>query len=275
MTRYDEFHALHRPGTPLLLPNAWDVASAAALAAAGHPAIGTTSLGVAAAAGKPDAAAAARVETVALARALGRLPALLTVDIEAGFTDVPAEVADLVAELAGTGVVGVNLEDGRPGGGLDDPARHSAKIELVREQAPQVFLNARVDTYWADPAGGDERLVDTVARARRYLDAGADGIFVPGLARHADIETVVDGLAPAPLNVLFLPDGHVLPELAALGVARVSTGSLLFRAALGTAVAVADALRAGGRPEASGIPGYAEVQRLAENRPDRRNHLQS
>src|SRR3954451_13406582 len=112
------FAALHRPGDPLLLPNAWDAASGAALAAAGFAAIGTTSLGVAAAAGKPDASGAAWAETVAVARTLARLDCHVTVDLEHGFSDDPAQVAEHAAQL--TGIAGVNLED-RHG----DPARHA------------------------------------------------------------------------------------------------------------------------------------------------------
>lgn len=116
------FRALHQAGAPLLLPNAWDYASAAALAAAGFAVVGTTSLGVAAAHGLRDAEGWARSETLALARRLGGLPCLVTVDIEAGFSDGPGEVADLAAELSAAGSVGVNLEDGRPGGASPTPA---------------------------------------------------------------------------------------------------------------------------------------------------------
>ncbi|TVS98861.1 isocitrate lyase/phosphoenolpyruvate mutase family protein, partial [Amycolatopsis bartoniae] len=98
-----EFAALHRGPRPLLLPNAWDHASAAALVAAGFRAVGTTSLGVAAAAGLPDGTGATRAETLTLARRLSGLECLLTVDIEAGFGLPPEELAELVAELAGLG----------------------------------------------------------------------------------------------------------------------------------------------------------------------------
>lgn len=210
------FAELHRPGDPLLLPNAWDYGSAAILAAQGFPAIGTTSLGVAVAAGSPDGQGATRDETVLLAERLRRLPCYLTVDLEQGFSDDPHRVADLVAEL---GADGVNLEDG---GG--DPALLCRKIKAVKQACPGVFVNARTDTYWLSegPIG------ETRARLGRYLGAGADGIFVPGLKDPFAIE----GLARlAPLNVLY---GLPLKQLADLGVARVSTGSLLYRMTLGT-----------------------------------------
>lgn len=113
------FKALHHdPDGPLLLPNAWDHASAAALAGQGFAAIGTTSLGVAAAAGLPDGHAATREETLRLARRLGGGAFLLSVDGEGGFSDDPAEVAGLARELARAGAVGINLEDGRADGTL-------------------------------------------------------------------------------------------------------------------------------------------------------------
>jgi 2-methylisocitrate lyase-like PEP mutase family enzyme len=259
--RTDDFRRLHRPGDPLLLPNAWDFASAAALADAGHRVIGTTSLGVAAAAGKPDAAAATRAETVALTRALGRLPCLLTVDIEAGFSDEPAAVADLAAELAEAGAVGVNIEDGRPDDTLTDPARHSAKIAAIKARVPDLFVNARTDTFWL--GAGDEP--DTLRRASAYVAAGADGVFVPGAADPATIRTLAAEIA-APLNILYLPGRHTVIGLAGLGVARVSTGSLLFRVALGAAVAAAGAIERGapaGLDRAGpATPSYADIQRL-------------
>lgn len=260
MSRAEDFRALHQPGEPLVLPNAWDYASAAALAAAGHQAIGTTSAGVAAAAGKPDAEAATRAETVALTRALGRLPALLTVDIEGGFSDEPADVAELAAELAEAGAVGVNLEDGRADGTLTDPAVHAAKVAAVKARVPELFVNARTDPYWLPDAGGPDPLAAALERLAAYRSAGADGGFVPGVADRAAIAELAG--AGLPLNVLFLPGRHTVPELAALGVARVSTGSLLFRAALGAAVRAARAVRAGGTPDTADLPSYPEVRRL-------------
>ncbi|MEU8179567.1 isocitrate lyase/phosphoenolpyruvate mutase family protein [Micromonospora sp. NPDC049044] len=256
--RCAEFRALHHTGRPLLLPNAWDHASAAALAARGHLAIGTTSLGVAAAAGRPDGTAATAVETLDLARRLARLPVLLSVDVEAGFDDDPAAVAGYVAELAGLGVVGINLEDGRADGTLADPECVADKVAAVKAAVPDLFVNARVDTWWL---GVPEPLPQTVARARAYRAAGADGIFVPGTVDLGTLRVLsewVDG----PLNALYQPGGPTLDELGRAGAARVSTGSLLFRAALAAAVTAADAVRAGGPVAASGLSSYAEVQGL-------------
>ncbi|MFF7994232.1 isocitrate lyase/phosphoenolpyruvate mutase family protein [Kitasatospora xanthocidica] len=256
MTPFAALH--HRPGRPLLLPNAWDHASAVALAAAGHAAIGTTSLGVAAAAGLPDGAAATRAETVRLARRLGRGGFLLSVDAESGFSEDPEEVADLAVELAKAGAVGINLEDGRADGTLAPVEVHAAKVAAVKAAVPELFVNARTDTYWC---GLGDPEPETLRRLAAYRLAGADGVFVPGLAEPAAIARVVAALA-VPLNVLWTPAGPGLAELAALGVARVSLGSLLYRSALAAAVATAAAVAAG--EPVGPVPGYAEVQAFNE-----------
>ncbi|MCK2239865.1 MULTISPECIES: isocitrate lyase/phosphoenolpyruvate mutase family protein [unclassified Crossiella] len=249
------FHALHTGPEPLLLPNAWDFGSGAMLARAGFAAIGTTSLGVAVAAGLPDAQGAARGETLALARLLTRLPCPVTVDIEGGFSTDPAEVGALAAELAAAGVAGVNIEDGRYAG-LADPGQQAELISAIRVAAPELFINARTDTFWL----GQGDIGETLRRVRRYVEAGADGVFVPGLVDTEGIRRVV-GEAGAPVNLLFVPGRHSVAELGELGVRRVSTGSLLFRAALHAVVQTAAAVR-DGRATAAGVPGYAEIDRL-------------
>ncbi|MCZ7429145.1 isocitrate lyase/phosphoenolpyruvate mutase family protein [Micromonospora sp. WMMA1949] len=256
--RYRAFRELHRPGDPLLLPNAWDHASAAALAERGFPAIGTTSLGVAAAAGRPDAVRATRAETLELAYRLRGLPVLLTVDIEDGFHDDPAEVARFVGELAALGVVGVNLEDGRPDGRLA-PAEHvAATIAAVRATVPRMVVNARTDAWWL---GVPAPLAEARRRAAAFRAAGADCLFVPGAPD--DLVGVLAAEAGLPLNVLYRPGGPDPAALGRLGVARVSTGSLLFRAALGAALHLADAIGAGRDAGLPAPPGYDEVQALA------------
>ncbi|MEU0004389.1 isocitrate lyase/phosphoenolpyruvate mutase family protein [Streptomyces sp. NPDC006314] len=244
----------HRPGEPLLLPNAWDHASAAALAARGFRAIATTSLAVAAAVGLPDGAAATREHTLSLALTLGSEPYLLSVDAEDGFSDDPDEVAELAVELWAVGVVGINLEDG-----LAPSGRHAAKITAVKAAVPGLFVNARTDTHWM--GDGDER--DALRRLDAYQEAGADGVFVPGLTDAEGIASLVRYLG-VPLNVLYSPVGPTVPHLADLGVRRVSLGSLLYRRALGAALdAVADI--AAGRAPAGTTPSYAEVRALERN----------
>lgn len=233
------FRELHHGATPLLLPNAWDVGSALAFATAGFPAIGTTSFGIAASAGLPDGGGSSKAATSALAAQLCRLPVHITADIEDGYSDDPAEVAEFVAQLAAHGVAGVNLEDSTAGH-LVDPAAFAEKVAAVKQRSPAVFINARVDNIWF----GEEATVDAVLlRAGLYADAGADGIFVPGLAVPEDIRAVTAGIA-LPVNVLAHPSLTVA-ELGELGVRRVSSGSLPYRAAVDAAVNVASALRDG------------------------------
>ncbi|WP_327703361.1 isocitrate lyase/phosphoenolpyruvate mutase family protein [Streptomyces decoyicus] len=262
------FHALHHADQPLLLPNAWDVISAAALAGAGYAAVGTTSLGVAAAHGYPDGRGLAEVRDATLALALrlnGRLPCPYTVDVEGGFGGGPGQVGDLAAELAEAGAAGLNLEDGLPGGeGLQDPVRQAELISAVKERAPGLFLNARIDTHWLTDS--PPPLSAALERAEAYLAAGADGIFVPGVTADEDVSVLVAEI-PAPLNILFAPGRHTVSRLAELGVRRISTGSLLFRTALQATLTAADAIRMGQQPtDAAGaggeVLGYEEVQRL-------------
>jgi len=242
------FSDLHRAGDPLILPNAWDVASARCLAEAGFRALGTTSLGVAAAGGLPDGAGATSAETLRLTRSLAKLPVHLTVDIETG--SVNAAVA-----VAAAGAAGVNMEDA-----MGPAQAHAALIRSVKRELPQLFVNARTDTHWQRP--GD--LAETLRRVRRYADAGADGVFVPGLAEPPDIAAVVAAV-DVPVNILFLPGRHTVAALSQLGVRRISTGSLLFRAALAacadTALAVRDSLAV--RPD---LPSYSQINAWSPTR---------
>jgi 2-methylisocitrate lyase-like PEP mutase family enzyme len=236
------FAALHRAGDPLVLPNVWDVASARSLAEAGFPALGTTSLGVAAAAGLPDGVGATVEETLRLTRRLAALPVHLTADLETGSVEA-------AAGAAAAGAAGVNLEDG-----MGPADRHADLIRSVKRDVPHLFVNARTDTHWQRP--GD--LAETLRRIRRYADAGADGVFVPGLAEPADIAAAVVAAVDVPVNVLLLPGRHTVAALANLGVRRVSTGSLLFRAALTAAVDAAAAVR-DGRAVRPDLLSYAQV----------------
>ncbi len=233
------FADLHDGPLPLLLPNAWDVASALAFVDAGYPAVGTTSLGVSASVGVPDGAHGTEQATLALARSLARLPALITMDCEDGHSADPAGAAAYVAELGTLGIAGVNLEDSRDGH-LVVPGEFAAKIAAVKDAAPDVFVNARVDTYWFHE---EESVDETLARATAYLRAGADGIFVPGLTDPGAIRAITGALS-APVNLLPVP-GKSLTDLAELGVRRVSTGSLPYRVTLTAAVGAAAAVRDG------------------------------
>lgn len=239
------FRALHHGDTPLLLPNAWDVGSALAFAAAGYAAVGTTSFGIAGSAGLPDAGRTGKAATLALAAQLCRLPVHITVDGEDGYSDDPAEVASFVAELAALGVAGVNLEDSFDGHPVD-PAAFAAKVQAVKQRTPDMFVNARVDNFWFSK---DATVDSVLRRARAYADAGADGIFVPGVVTADHISGITAGIG-LPVNVLAHPSLTVT-ELGELGVRRVSSGSLPYRASVDAAVNVANALRDGTPPSAA------------------------
>jgi 2-methylisocitrate lyase-like PEP mutase family enzyme len=248
------FRDLHHAEEPLLLPNAWDVPSALAFYDAGYPAIGTTSFGLAASAGHPDGGGANKELTSAPVKKLRKLPVHLSVDMEDGYDSDPDVVAEHVTQL---GVAGINIEDST-NERLVDPRVLAAKVVAIKERAPQVFVNARVDTYWL---GQDATVTATLERADAYVEAGADGVFIPGASRPADLRQLTSNI-PVPVNVLALPELS-LAQLADLGVRRVSTGSLPYRAAINAAVQVAQSVRTGASPpEATAYP--AMQARLVE-----------
>jgi 2-methylisocitrate lyase-like PEP mutase family enzyme len=243
------FADLHHADKPLVLPNAWDVPSALAFLDAGFAAIGTTSFGVASSHGRADGARSTEAANLALARALSHLPCHVSVDIEDGYADEPDAVAAYVARL---GVAGINIEDSTAER-LIAPQAHAAKIAAVKARTPDVFVNARVDTYWLQQ---EETVEATLERARAYVEAGADGVFVPGAGDPEVLRALTRAIA-VPLNTLVIPTLS-LGELGALGVRRVSTGSLPYRAAIHAATEVAGAVR-DGRAIPASAP-YADLQ---------------
>ena len=247
------FAELHAGPHPLLLPNAWDIASALAYVDAGFAAVGTTSFGVNGSLGQPDGASSSRNATRELVMRIRSLPVHVTADIEDGYSDDASEVAAYVEDL---GVAGVNLEDSR-NGGLVEPSAVAAKVTAIKRTVPNLFVNARVDTYWFHIEDSPEATID---RAMVYVDAGADGIFVPGAAEARLLERLARSI-PVPVNVLASPD-LTLEQLGELGIRRVSTGSLPFRAAIDAAVHVAEVIREGGT--APSATSYADMQRRFE-----------
>lgn len=243
------FHDLHHQGVPFVLPNAWDVPSALAYLAEGFTAIGTTSFGVSSSGGHPDGHRATRGANIALAAALAPLQCYVSVDIEDGYSDEPDAIADYVAQLS---TAGINIEDSSAEK-LIDPALAAAKIVAIKQRNPEVFVNARVDTYWLRQHADT---TSTIQRALRYVDAGADGVFVP-LANDPDELAELTRNIPCPVNSLPVP-GLTIADLGELGVARVSTGSVPYSAGLYAAAHAARAVRDGEQLPRS-VP-YAELQ---------------
>jgi 2-methylisocitrate lyase-like PEP mutase family enzyme len=228
------FHNLHQQSVPFVLPNAWDVPSALSYLQDGFTAIGTTSFGVASSMGHADGGRSTKEANITLAAALSRLECYVSVDVEDGYSDDPNLVAEYVASLP---VAGINIEDSTEER-LVDPELLAAKIAAIKECTPGIFVNARVDTYWlsqhADPA-------TTIARAQQYVEAGADGIFVPLVNNRDELFEITTSIA-RPINTLPIA-GLTLAELGALGVARVSTGSVPYSAGLYAAAQTARAVR--------------------------------
>ncbi|MPZ84315.1 MAG: isocitrate lyase/phosphoenolpyruvate mutase family protein [Actinophytocola sp.] len=219
--------ALHVPGDPLLLPNVWDAASARLVEAAGFPVVATGSAAVAESLGHPDHQGAPPGEMFAAAARIARAVSVpVTVDVESGY-DLPA--GELAERLAEAGAVGCNIEDTDHGaGGLADTSEQADRVAALRDAAPELVINARVDVFLR---AADQRAVldEGIERARAYLAAGADCVY-PILIRETDVLTgFVDAVRPAPVNAIYLPAGPDLQTLGALGVARISLGPGLWR----------------------------------------------
>jgi 2-methylisocitrate lyase-like PEP mutase family enzyme len=218
------FRARHTAGELLVLPNAWDAASARLVEKAGAEAVATTSAGVAWSLGVPDGDRLDPAEAVAaVARIVRAVGVPVTADIEGGYGDVAATVRG----VRDAGAAGVNVEDGL--------SRQPRRIAEARAAAgEELFVNARIDTFLL--SAGD--LEETVARALEYVDAGADGVFVPGVSDEAVIAELVERI-PAPLNVMAGPGAPPVAALAKLGVRRVSVGPAIAAAAYSLASAAA------------------------------------
>ena len=239
-SRCDLLRSLHRPGDPLLLPNAWDVATARAVVAAGFPVVATTSGGVAGTLGYEDHEGAPGAEMLAAAARIAKgVDVPVTVDAEAGYGMEPAE---LVAVLREMGAAGCNLEDtDYTAGGLRDPDRHAEWLTAVRNAASErdyrLVINARVDVFLAGflagagPGAQEEHLPDALRRANAYIEAGADCVYPIALWEAEPLRGFMADVG-GPVNVIRLPQAPSLAELAELGVARVSWATLLYREAM-------------------------------------------
>jgi 2-methylisocitrate lyase-like PEP mutase family enzyme len=253
--------ALHA-GAGFVLPNAWDAGSARILEQVGFPAIATTSAGIAWSCGIPDGEALDRDRMLEhVGRIVAAVDVPVSADLEAGYGDTPDDVGRTVARAAEVGAVGGNLEDAGRGGlfGIEEAVE---RLAAARAAAPAgtFVLNARTDTYLAGTAG--DTFAETVERATRYLEAGADCVFVPGVVEQDTIRRLAAAI-PGPLNIVAgLANLIDAPTLFSLGVRRVSLGGSLARAVLSTLErAGRELMDSGTLGFLDGAIGYADMQR--------------
>jgi 2-methylisocitrate lyase-like PEP mutase family enzyme len=235
------FLELHRPGNPLLLPNPWDAGSARVLAALGYQALATTSGGFAATLGRLDGSVSRDEALAHAANVVAATELPVSADLENGFADDPAGVAQTVTAAISTGLAGCSIEDAT--GRADDPIyaaalaaeRVAAAVEAAGER---LVITARAENH----LHGRDDLADTISRLQSFQEAGAQVLYAPGLIKPDEIRSVVTSL-DRPVNVLALPGGPTVADLAELGVARVSVGGAFAYAALGALVEAAQEFR--------------------------------
>ena len=252
--------ALHA-GPGFVLPNAWDAGSARILEQVGFPAIATTSAGIAWSCGVPDGGPLDRDSMLEhVARIVAAVSVPVTADLEAGYGETADDVGRTVARAMELGAVGANLEDAAQGTlfGIDEAVD---RIAAARTAAPRhtFVLNARTDTYFAGTTG--DVFAETVERAVRYVDAGADCVFVPGVVEADTIRRLAAAI-PGPLNVVAgLANTIDAPTLFLLGVKRVSLGGSLARATLSLLESAGrELLDSGTLGFLDGAIGYADLQ---------------
>jgi 2-methylisocitrate lyase-like PEP mutase family enzyme len=227
----EQFRALHIPGKPLVLFNVWDAGSAKAVATAGAKAIATSSWSVANANGFTDGERIPLVLAIDNLRRIADAMALpVTIDLESGYGDGPEVVAETIVLAIDAGAVGCNLEDSFPANGkLRQTAHQADRIRRARQTADAAnipfFINARTDVFFQRPPEqhDDAMVVEAIDRGHAYAEAGADGLFVPGLADITLIARLAEVL-PLPLNIMVGDATPGVRALAEYGVARVSYG---------------------------------------------------
>lgn len=267
--------ALHAEGRPaLVLPNAWDPASAALIAEAGARAIATTSGGVAWSRGRPDGEGLSRAEMAeAVTRIVAAVDVPVTADVEAGYGATPRDVAATIRAMLDAGAVGVNLEDSRaPGGPLFTAGDQAERIGGARAAAvdagvPDVVINARTDVFLFRVGAPETRFDAVLARAEAFAAAGADCLFVPGLL-DLDVLRALVAAAGLPVNAMAVPGGPSIGEIAATGVRRISVGTAISEAAYAVARRAArELLSLGGYGSLADAVPYGELNALLDRRP--------
>jgi 2-methylisocitrate lyase-like PEP mutase family enzyme len=266
----DQLRKLHAGGRILILPNAWDVASARVFEDLGYPAIATTSAGIAASLGYPDGQQISRDEMLDMVSRIARAVHVpVTADLEAGYGPTTADMIATVKAMAAAGAVGMNLEDitGSDESTHVDLPTQIEKIRAIRRTGESIgvplVLNARTDIYLMPIGPAETRFDRTVERLRAYRQAGADCLFAPGVKDAATIEKLVRAI-DGPLNILLTAGAPTIRELEKMGVARASAGSGVMRAALGYARRVARELLEAGTYGSllDGAVPFAELQAL-------------
>jgi len=261
---YEAFRALHE-GPAFIMPNPWDGASALLMKRAGFPALASSSLAIAFAAGVPDGEHAVSLQdAVANASLIARLTGLpVNGDLEDGFGPSPEHcVATVEAAIAG-GLAGLGIEDttANPAQPIHDFDHAVARVRAAAHAAKgRILLTGRTDNF----LNGRPDLDDTIRRLVAFAEVGADVLYAPGLPDMEAIEAVVRAVAPKPVNVVFGPRSGPVPlaTLAAAGVKRVSLGGALYRHAMGALVQAGERLRAGQFDFMAGAASGAEVTEL-------------
>lgn len=258
------FRKLHEdPSGPLRLANVWDVGSARLVESLGAKAIATTSAGVGWALGYPDGNRLPVKQLENLVYNIMRVVRIpVSVDVEAGYTHDPKATGENLKGILGSGIAGINIEDGT------DPADLlAAKIENIKKVVASlgvdVFVNARTDVYLQQLFPEGQRVKETIARAGIYRSAGADGIFVPALADRKQIAEIVPAVN-MPLNLMAWPGLPNAVELAKLGVRRLSAGSGISQVVWNRVAQLAKAFLETGAsdPNSQDYMAHADLQRL-------------
>jgi len=262
------FRALHERA-PLVLPNAWDAGSAAAIEAAGAPAIATTSAGISWAHGTGDGERLNRQRMLeALSEIVASVAIPVSADIESGYGTTPEAVASTVSALIELGVAGINIEDS-PGaeGPLREPSIQADRIAAARTAAERadvrLWINARTDTFLGGGGTADEQLLETMVRADVYARAGADSLFVPGVVDLEVIEAIAKG--PLPINVMIAPGAPDIAALARAGASRINAESAIAQAAYGLAAhAAAEMLEPGTYESMRSTLDYGQLNEMLD-----------
>jgi 2-methylisocitrate lyase-like PEP mutase family enzyme len=267
MLKSDTFRKLHSHF--FILPNAWDAISAKILEECGFEAIGTTSAGIAASKGYQDRTIPFQTALATIEQIIKAVNVPVTVDMEDGYGENIKKILQNVRQVISIGATGINLEDSTMDSTapLYDISVQQKKIEAIKEvsikEGIPIFLNARTDMYWLKIGDSSLRIYETIRRAKAYEEAGADGIFVPGISHIEEIQLLRNEIS-CPINLLANADNPPISKLKEIGIQRVSCGSAPFRAAMTFLKNIGEQVLEHGNflPMTSDILSYQEVDHL-------------